>query len=148
MNKVAIYVDLDNNSMFEETVKEAIKGQARRSARSAVDKEVSSEVERIVEKVRADLLRESSYGLSYSGELYRKIYNLVLNMINKDTTELRTIMNKAVSDKIENLNEDIICKVLDKKLADFKKDIETRVREIMREELARIIVESSNSSNQ
>lgn len=113
MKKISITVDLEDNELLTEEMEKALRGYARQIARSELSKEVDNEIQRIIDNMVTSSLKQSAYGYSYSGPLYKKVCDRVRDVLNKDYTDM---IDAATSKAIKDITVSKIEKIIDSKI--------------------------------
>lgn len=146
MKKVALTVDLDNNELFENEMRNAVRGYAKEIARSELDKSINEEIHRIVNDTINKKLKPPQYGqITYAGDLYKRIYAAASSAIESLAhSDVQNIINTSIASKASDDYDQLVNEKIAAALSAAKEDIISEVRTLMKSEILKILIEGKN----
>lgn len=106
MKRINLSVNLDDNELLIESIKQALAGQARQIARESLQEELKEEIERIT-NARIEEVKQSSY--------WNIVATRISEIIVKRFGDELTVNTKEINDMLESK----VSEYLDKKLSRF-----------------------------
>lgn len=129
MKRVNISVNLEDNEIFEESLKQALIGQAKQIAREELEKELSTEIERIT-TAKVNEVKNSSYYNSITS----RITDLIVQRLDKELRVNTTEINEMIEDKVNTY--------LDNKIKQ-KDGLDNFIQKYIDKSLANLLLERS-----
>lgn len=106
MKKVNINLTLEDNEIFEKSIKDALVSQAKQISREEMNKVLQSEIERVA-TARVDELKNGGYWSSVQTELTKRIADRLEKEMKIDTTTVDAMIeekvNKYLDDRVHRL---------------------------------------------
>lgn len=101
MKRVSINLTLEDNEIFEKSIKDALISQAKQISREEIDKVLKSEIERVVTD-RVTELKNGRYWGSVQTEITKRIANRLENELRIDTTTVKAMIEEKVNKYLDN----------------------------------------------
>lgn len=106
MHRVRIEVDLENNEVFQEEMRNAIRDEVKRIARDTINKEIEKEVERVSNAYLERLFKDTYYDYgknSFMNKMKQSI-NAKIEQMFKEQSVPDTI-NRVAANKLRAIDE-------------------------------------------
>lgn len=100
MKRINLSVEVEDNEVLEESIKQALLGQARQIAREALEVELTSEIERITNS-KINEVKQSQYWNSIA----TRITDIIIKRFGKDLTLNNQEINEMLENKVEEYLE-------------------------------------------
>lgn len=101
MKKVSINLTLEDNEIFEKSVKDALVSQAKQISREELNNVLQTEIERVA-NARVAELKNGAYWGSITTELTKRIANRLENEMRIDTTTVNAMIEEKVNKYLDN----------------------------------------------
>lgn len=101
MKKVSINLTLEDNEIFEKSIKNALVSQAKQISREEINKVLQHEIERVV-NARVEELKNGRYWSSVQTEITKRIANRLENEVIIDKTTVNAMIEEKVNKYLDN----------------------------------------------
>lgn len=101
MKKVSINLTLEDNEIFEKSIKDALVSQAKQISREEINKVLQHEIERVV-NARVEGLKNGGYWSSVQTEITKRIANRLENEVIIDKTTVNAMIEEKVNKYLDN----------------------------------------------
>lgn len=140
MKKVYLSVDLEDNEVFDEQVKEAIRGYARQMARAEMQKEIKSEIERLTKHAISEGLRAPTSRWDNGGSIYVKIRDAVNDAFKQHGNgNIGAYLRPIIREEVQHVEPSDLERAVKDAVDKEKEAILASVKEMMMNELLRIV---------
>lgn len=122
MKRINLSVDLEDNQLLEQGVRDALRSYAQQIAREAFNEIIEEEIERVVHNKVASLLR-TYYGVKEIEEMAKKA---IQDILRDDEQFSERALRLQLAQKYDEFQ-----KLLDQKIRDMDKNFEDKVADKM-----------------